>query len=202
MSEGQQGRAPASPERDMLVEKKRRRAEPGCANNVVMVDTREQKNHVTDYLNKHGISNVRSKLIVGDYTLVNDQSLCIDRKHNLQEVCGNLCQQHERFRAEIMRAKDVGIRLVFLVEHGSGVMMLEDVQAWENPRLKTSPYALSGVGLYRRMLTIQNKYGVEWRFCDKRSTGRIICEMLGVTVCGSTRRSSKAGSSCGRFVSG
>lgn len=155
-----------------------------------MVDTREQKNHVTDYLNECGIPNARSKAIVGDYTLVHDQSLCIDRKHNLGEVCGNLCQQHKRFKAEIERAAKLGIKLIFLVEHGGKIKTLEDVQAWKNPRLKTSPCALSGEGLYRRMLTIQNKYGVEWRFCRKQDTGKRICEILGVEACGSTPKPS------------
>jgi hypothetical protein len=29
------------------------------------------------------------------------------------------------------------------------------------------------------METMAQKYGVEWRFCAKKDTGRIICEILG-----------------------
>src|SRR5574344_1475686 len=91
---------------------------------VVVVDTREQKNHVTDYLNAQGIPNVRSKLYVGDYALLDNQSVCVDRKHNLQEVCGNLCQQHKRFKEEIVRAQAAGIKMVILVEHGGTITSL------------------------------------------------------------------------------
>lgn len=147
---------------------------------VVMVDTREQKNHVTDYFNSHGIPNVRSKLFCGDYTLVNNQSVCIDRKQHLSELCGNVCQGHVRFKAEMERAKAAGIKLIFVVEHGRDIKGLEDVRKWENPRLKESPYALSGEGLYKRLLTIQSRYGVDWVFCHKKQTGAIIAALLGL----------------------
>jgi len=148
---------------------------------VVVVDTREQKNHVKDYLDARGIRNVRSKLYCGDYALLSDQSLCVDRKKDLGEVCGNLCQQHARFRDEMSRAKAAGIRLVFLVEHGGAIRTLEDVLKWENPRLEVSPYALNGAALYRRMATAAERYGVAWEFCRKQDTGRRICEILGVS---------------------
>lgn len=60
--------------------------------------------------------------------------LIIDRKQNLQELCGNVCQQHERFKKELIRAIDAGIRLVILVEHGPDIQSLEDVWFWKNPR--------------------------------------------------------------------
>jgi ERCC4-type nuclease len=147
---------------------------------VVMVDTREQKNHVTDYLNAHNIPNVRSKLFVGDYTLLHDQSVCVDRKQSLAEVCGNVCQQHDRFRAELERAQAAGIKLIMLVEHGGKITSLDRVMDWVNPRLKTSPYAVSGEKLHKIMVTLAAKYGVEWRFCQKRNTGKIICQILGI----------------------
>ena len=147
---------------------------------VVVFDTREQKNHVTDYLNAQGIPNVRSKLYVGDYALLDNQSVCVDRKHNLQEVCGNLCQQHKRFKEEIVRAQAAGIKMIILVEHGGTITSLDRVMDWVNPRLKTSPYAVSGEKLHKIMVTIGVKYGVEWRFCQKRNTGKVICEILGV----------------------
>jgi len=147
---------------------------------VVQVDTREQKNHVTRYLNARNIPNVRCKVYVGDYTLLGDQSVCVDRKQHLQEVCGNLCQQHVRFRAELERARAAGIKMVILIEHGGEIKTLADVRGWENPRLKTSPLAMSGEAMHKRMVTIQNKYGVEWMFCRKTETGAKICELLGI----------------------
>lgn len=144
-------------------------------------DTRDKttKHHnVDDYLVAQGHKVVRSKLYVGDITLLNNQSVCIDLKRNLQEVCQNVCQDHARFRRELERAAEYEIKLVFLIEHGGGIKSLEDVQNWKNPRLKDHPLAMSGERLYKVMLTMQNKYGIEWQFCDKRSTGRRIIEIL------------------------
>jgi hypothetical protein len=102
----------------------------------------------------------------------------IDRKQSLQEVAGNVCQDHARFVRELERAREYGIHLIFLVEHGGTIKTLEDVQNWNNPRLKISPCAVTGKRLYKIMLTLQEKYGIEWTFCDKRVTGKRIIELL------------------------
>ena len=67
-----------------------------------------------------------SKLYVGDYMNYDNPRLVVDRKQNLSELCGNVCQQHERFRAEIIRANEAGIKLVFLCEHGKGIEKLDE----------------------------------------------------------------------------
>lgn len=121
---------------------------------------------------------MRSKLFVGDVSLLNDQSVSIDLKRNLAEVAVNVGQDHARFKRELERAQEYGIRLIFLVEHGGSIKTLEDVQNWSNPRLKDHPLALTGLRLYKIMLTLQNKYGIEWHFCDKRCTGKRIIELL------------------------
>ena len=121
---------------------------------------------------------IREKLDVGDYMTDPPGRISVDRKQNLIEVVGNVCQQHERFTRECIRAKDSGIHLIFLVEHGGAIRSLEDVQDWVNPRLAFSPYAVSGKRLYQIMKTYEAKYGVRWEFCDKRATGRRIAELL------------------------
>ena len=149
---------------------------------VFIHDTRDKPSkhcNVDDYLAGHGHKIVRSKLFVGDIALLNDQTTCIDLKRNLQEVAGNVCQDHARFVRELERAREYGIKLLFLVEHGGAIKTLEDVQNWNNPRLKVSPYAVTGKRLYKIMLTMQEKYGIEWHFCDKRVTGKRIIELLG-----------------------
>ena len=148
----------------------------------IIHDTRDKAGkheNVDNYLMANGHKIIRSKLFVGDVSLLTDQSVCIDLKCDLQECCGNLAQQHKRFTAECIRAQENGIKLIVLVEHGGQIKSLESVKNWVNPRLKVSPYAISGERLYRLMLTYSDKYGVEWRFCDKRTTGRIIVEILG-----------------------
>ena len=46
-------------------------------------------------------------------------------------------------------------------------------------KLKVSPLAVSGERLYKILYTMQSHYGVEFLFCDKRSTGKRILELLG-----------------------
>lgn len=147
----------------------------------IVHDTRDQAGkhkNVDDYLLKAGHKIVRSKMYVGDVTRLDNQTVCIDLKRNLQEVCGNLTQQHERFVRECVRAKDAGIKLVILVEHGCGIKTLQDVDGWVNPRLKVSPYAVSGQRLRKMMETVAMKYGVVWMFCSRSETGEKVVNIL------------------------
>ena len=43
----------------------------------------------------------------------------IDRKKDLQEVAGNVCQQHDRFIRELELAKELGYRMIVLIEESS-----------------------------------------------------------------------------------
>ena len=150
-------------------------------NSSIFVDTREKPHAIQKILahfEREGREVIRQKLDVGDYMLAPDGRISVDRKQNLLEVTANVCQQHERFSAECLRASRNGVRLVFLVEHGGRIKSLEDVQAWRNPRLDVSPYALSGQRLYQIMCLYGNRYGVQWEFCCKQQTGKRILEIL------------------------
>lgn len=147
----------------------------------IQIDTREKQKAVVKILkefDRQGVKHVSSKLYVGDYMSFDNPRLIIDRKQNLFEVCNNVCQQHDRFIAEIKKANDIGIKLIFLVEHGGKIKTLDDVAEWNNPRLKTSPLAISGQRLHKILSTISKNYNVEFLFCDKRNTGKRIIELL------------------------
>lgn len=147
----------------------------------IQIDTREKQKAIKQILktfDEYGVKHYSSKLLVGDYMSMDNPRLIVDRKQNLLEVCNNVCQDHERFRAELIRAKDIGIKLVVLVEHGEGIESLEDVIFWQNPRLATSPKAISGERLYKILQTIERKYGCEFAFCDKKDTGAEIIRWL------------------------
>ena len=146
-----------------------------------MRDTRDKigkHDNVDNYLVEQGHKVVRSKMFVGDVTLLQNQSVCIDLKRDLQEVVGNVAQQHKRFSDECERAKQAGIQLYILIEHGNGIKSIEDVKTWENPRLKVSPYCISGPKLHKIMLTYCEKYGVEWFFCERHQTGEYVENLL------------------------
>ena len=115
---------------------------------------------------------------MGDYMTGHDAKISVDRKQNLGEVCNNLCQGYRRFTAECQRAKDAGIKLVVLIEHGGKIKALEDVAIWKNPRSKDSPYAVGGIRLQYIMMRVAMEYGIEWQFCEKRQTGKRIIDIL------------------------
>lgn len=147
----------------------------------IYVDTREKPHAIKKILahfDKKGVEVVRQKLNVGDYMTDPDAKISVDRKQTLGEVVTNMCQQHRRFSAECQRAKECGVQLVFLVEHGGKIRSIEDVPDWENPRLSISPYAVSGPRLYQLMKAYESKYSVRWEFCCKQSTGKRIIEIL------------------------
>lgn len=141
----------------------------------------------------NGVKHFSSKLLVGDYMSLDNPRLIIDRKQNLQELCGNVCQQHERFKRELLKAIDAGIQLVILVEHGADIKSLEDVWFWENPRKHevrwrmvngkrekyvVSAKAVDGNQLYKSLCTIRDRYNVRFEFCEKKDTGKEIIRIL------------------------
>lgn len=164
----------------------------------VQVDTREHTKEwerIKGQFDTLGVQYFRSKMYVADYMSLDNPRLVIDRKKDLQEICGNVSsKQHERFKAELLRAKEQGIKLVILCEHGADIKSLEDVYFWQNPRKyqirwKTvngkrvkdviSAKAVDGNQLYKSLCTIRDRYGVSFVFCQKEETGRKIIEILG-----------------------
>lgn len=163
----------------------------------VQVDTREHAKEwerIKGQFDALGVQYFRSKMYVGDYQSLDNPRLVIDRKKDLQEICGNVCQQHERFKAELVRAKEQGIKLVILCEHGADIKSLEDVYFWQNPRKyqirwKTvngkrvkdviSAKAVDGNQLYKSLCTMRDRYNVDFVFCQKEETGKKIIEILG-----------------------
>lgn len=138
-------------------------------------DTREQKNaHVKAYFDRHGIAYVEKKLDVGDYMIENG-TVSVDRKRNLEELSANLLnpQDKKRFMREVKRAREAGIQLVVLCEHGGKFKCLQDVVDW---RSEYSP--VTGRALLDRMYKLSVSYGVRFEFCSKRSTGKRIVEIL------------------------
>lgn len=148
---------------------------------VIQIDSREHKwelARIQRQLTAAGCKTIVSKLYVGDYQSLDNPRLVIDRKKDLLELCGNVCQQHERFQKELVRAMDAGIQIIILCEHGEEIKCLEDVYFWNNPRLKESPKATTGESLYKSLMTIKNRYNVRFEFCTKKETGSKIMELL------------------------
>ena len=150
---------------------------------MVIVDTREKPRAIVRILaefDRQGVEYVRRALNFADYAdPCRLPGTVIDRKQNLGEVASNVTIDRKRFVREIERCNRAGCRMVVLVEHGNRIRALEDVIGWRNPRLKESPYAVSGERLFKIMSAMGNYYHFEFDFCDKIHTGRRIIELLG-----------------------
>lgn len=162
----------------------------------IQIDSREKARAIRKIVktfDDNGVKHFSSKLLVGDYMSLDNPRLIIDRKQNLQELCGNVCQQHERFKRELLKAMDAGIQLIILIEHGKDIKSIEDVYFWKNPRkhevrwrtvngkkerYAASSKAVDGNQLYKSLCTIRDRYNVRFEFCEKNDTGKKIIELL------------------------
>lgn len=144
---------------------------------MIIVDSREKKNaHILKYFIEHDIDYIIKKMDVADYQIENKDNLVIDRKQNLDELSRNLTNRsdHARFWKEVRRAKQRNIKMIILCEHGGQIKSIKDVANWKS---KYSP--VSGRVLMEEIYRVHISYSVDFVFCDKRSTGRKIIELLG-----------------------
>ena len=147
---------------------------------VIYEDCRNQigkHDNIHDYCQRENIKIVRHSLLVGDYQISNKGDIIVDTKHDVGELASNVFQEHERFRRELLRAQECGIQLIVLTEESLPGGRLEN---WRSP--------LDGSGIPRHrfdpavlrkaMITMQERYGVRFRFCDGRSTGKTLIAYL------------------------
>ena len=142
----------------------------------LIVDSREKKwEHIAEYFEKQGIEYEVRKLDVGDYMIEGQSGITVDRKRNLAELSRNLMnpKDHSRFWKEIRRAREQGIKLYILCEHGGKIKSIKDVALWND---KYS--GVTGRRLLDEIYRVHISYQVEFIFTNKRSTGRRIIEIL------------------------
>ena len=85
----------------------------------IIEDSRQQRGQhdlKSAYFKSAGIKVIRSKVVAGDYVLLNDMSRTVDTKKGLNEIVNNLVHDHERFRREADFCKDNGIEFIVLIE--------------------------------------------------------------------------------------
>lgn len=142
---------------------------------MIIVDSREKKwQHIEKYFQQHGILYQIQKLDIADYMLEGQDKFVIDRKQNLDELCSNLCTKDSgRFWREVRRSREQKVKMVILCEHGGKIKSIKDVAEW-----KSTYSRVTGRHLAAEIYRVHIAYGVEFLFCDKRSTGRRILELL------------------------
>lgn len=144
---------------------------------MIIVDSREKHwEHIRKYFDENHIEyQFPVKLDTGDYIDSDNNQVIIDRKANLQEICGNLSQGKGnivRFTNECKRAKIEHKRFVVLIE-GTNCRCEEDLAGWKSKYSKHT-----GKWLQERMFEMSIAYGVEWQFCRKNETAKKILEIL------------------------
>lgn len=165
----------------------------------IQVDSREQEGknqNILDYFASKGINTVRSKLFVGDYTLLHKQDICVDKKKDLMEMASCICgSNHTRFREELIRAKDNNIKLYILIED-EYIYNIEGVKYYKVPRYKGNQYK-DGKLIHKRgekrtqvnfetlgkaMKTMEEKYDCKFCFAKRENFAQKILEILGVNI--------------------
>ena len=140
----------------------------------IIADTREQVNaHITRYFEKQGIPCVSRKIDTGDYSaqigaLSLEKDIVIERKHNLDEICGNFTSERERFEREFLRAKAYGTKVVLIIENATWTDIFLG-----NYRSKVKPQSLVG-----SLLSWMVRYNITVMFCKQEETGKLIHGIL------------------------
>ena len=159
---------------------------------MIIVDTREKPRaivKVLEHFDAHGVQYKHEKLDYGDYMVENGPKISVDRKKNIAELAKNCTYVNKkmgidepaRFRREMDRAAEDGARLVILVEQnryqdrGEWIQVrdISDLIRWSSPHTM-----VRGEKVYRVLYSWRSKWPIDVIFCDKRTTGRMILEIL------------------------
>lgn len=151
---------------------------------LLLIDTREKPKAIQGIIktvDEARIPHESTKLLFGDYMDYNRPSIVIDRKQNIAELAKNCTWEHDRFRAELERAKAANARLIILVEQNRykdrdkwiHVESIEDIMLWSSPHT-----TIRGEKVFRTLRAWMSKYDIDVQFCDKRQTGRRILEII------------------------
>ena len=156
-----------------------------------------QHDNVKKWCDEHGVILRRQKLNVGDYQ--SPPRIAVDTKKGMQEIYSDLIGDHERFRNELIRAQEDGIRLVMLIEDET-ITNMDEARKWKNPRVveydrkyglikraqaagkmlnhKIPKPPVSSERLVGMMDACSIKYGVEWEFCHPSKAGETVYKIL------------------------
>jgi len=122
---------------------------------VILIDTREQKPIEFEYSR-------RIKLEVGDYTSVaHHNKLHLERK-SPGDLYGTILKGHTRFRKEIRRADEHGIRLIMIIE-------CSEAKFYSKKWVGSKYCKVSEVTLKRIITTISFRYKLKFIWCTNRN---------------------------------
>lgn len=170
---------------------------------------------------EQGVDVVRIPLPVGDYVLNNPKiedvinrkakrgvdikkmdlmgtyDVSVDSKQSIMELISDFQAEHERFRDEMLLAKNNDIKLYIVVENtfqwivksqkifNTPVKSISDLNSWKNPRAfirkngqQAYPNCAKGSWLAKCCMTCESKYGCKFVFCLPDESAEIITRIL------------------------
>lgn len=145
----------------------------------VLVDTREQETRrALKRLEGMKLPYERKKLDFGDYSakcelsdgreLDFSDSLAIERKMDIGELCGCFCQGRKRFEREFERAKQKDAKMYLLIENA-------DWEKFYNGKYRSKMHPNS---LTASTLAWLARYNCIIMFCKEETSGRLIHDIL------------------------
>lgn len=139
----------------------------------IICDTREQDTHCEEFFKKQSIPHITRKLDTGDYSaqlgdMTLERSVAIERKGSLDELCGNMTSDRDRFEREFLRAKAHGMHIYLIVENAS----------WTDIFLGNYRSKLSSKSLTGSILSWLARFDVTLVFCKPNETARLIYGIL------------------------
>ena len=135
----------------------------------IICDTREKDTHCEDWFHKNDVHTITRKIDTGDYSCqlgeqTFERDIVVERKHNLDEICGNFTAERERFEREFMRAKAYGTKVHLIIENATWTDVFLG-----NYRSKLPPKSLVG-----SLLSWMVRFNISVIFCKPDETARII----------------------------
>lgn len=156
---------------------------------VIVEDTRNRlgKHDLkADYFKEQGINVIRSKLMYGDYALM--PTVAVDTKQDIYELAYDIDSDHQRFKAELVGARDAGCKLYILVENTDGVDSLSTLVEWTEPMYhfemrktksgNANARRIEGSRLAKACKTMSERYGATFLFCAPEHAGYFIERLL------------------------
>ena len=140
----------------------------------IIADSREQvNNHLTDYWDKKKVPYFTRKLDIGDYSaqlgdMTLEKYVVIERKRNLDEICGNLSADRDRFEREFLRAKAIGTKVFLIIENAT----------WTDIYLQNYRSQLTAKSLVASLMSWQVRFNITIIFCAPENTPRLIYQIL------------------------
>lgn len=144
----------------------------------ILVDTREQPNdRFKKRVESFGCPWERCKLDFGDYSVAADldgrrislqDTVAIERKMNIDELCGCYCHSRARFEREFERARQSGAKIIMLIENAT----------WEKVYAGTYRSLMQPQALTASMLAWLARYNCQLVFCKPETSGKLIHDIL------------------------